>query len=104
MCEGDKMKRVYISGAVTGLPFEEALGAFDERQRELEVSGYEAVNPVRRAEVDVAEGSPWEEYMAYDLELLATCEAISFLPGWEDSRGARLEAAVAKRLGLEVVQ
>jgi hypothetical protein len=31
------------------------------------------------------------------------CDTVATLPGWEHSRGARLEALIAERLGMKVV-
>jgi hypothetical protein len=45
----------------------------------------------------------WAQAMRADLRALIVCEAISLLPGWEDSRGARLEVEIARALGLEEV-
>lgn len=41
--------------------------------------------------------------MRYDLKLLSGCDAITLLPGWEQSVGARCEVAVALTLGLQFV-
>ena len=44
----------------------------------------------------------WEDYMRDDLTALLTCTHIVMLPGWEQSRGARLEKYVAEHLGMSV--
>ena len=43
---------------------------------------------------------PWEEWMRIDLELLQACKAVLRLPG--ESKGADMEVAEAKRLGIPV--
>lgn len=96
-------RRVYISGPVSGRPLEEALAAFNAAESKLRAAGWAAVNPVRLSNELLGGGKAWEDYMAYDLELLESCGAIAFLEGWQGSQGARLEAAVARRLGLEEV-
>lgn len=45
---------------------------------------------------------PREAYLRADMTMLAQCDAIALLPGWEGSRGATLEFAVARELGCEV--
>jgi hypothetical protein len=39
-----------------------------------------------------------------DIETLVTCDAIHLLPGWENSKGARAERAVAEWLGLGIFE
>ena len=97
-----KKQSVYISGPVTGLSFDDVCKAFAEREAQLNAAGYLAVNPVALSHENVAAGATWEEYMAFDLTLLQDCDLIAFLPGWENSRGARLEMYFAKLNGVGV--
>ena len=41
--------------------------------------------------------------MREDLLLLLECDKVSVLPGWRESKGARLEVFVASELGMEVM-
>ena len=41
-------------------------------------------------------------FMEGDLEILARCDAIYMLKGWEESEGARQELALAESLELEI--
>lgn len=43
-------------------------------------------------------------FPAFDLVALMGCDAICMLPGWQDSKGAKLEKALAEFLGLEEVE
>ena len=99
-----KRQSVYISGPVTGLPFDDVCRAFAERERQLGEAGYIAVNPVALSHENVAACATWEEFMAFDLTLLKGCDFITFLPGWEDSRGARLEMYFARLNGIGVLK
>ena len=99
-----KKQSVYISGPVTGLSFDDVMKAFAEREAQLNAAGYIAINPVALSHENVAAGATWEEFMAFDLTLLADCELITFLPGWEESRGARLEMYFAKLNGIGVLK
>lgn len=41
--------------------------------------------------------------MAYDLTRFGLCGMVAVLPGWDTSRGARLEVNIARELGMPVV-
>jgi hypothetical protein len=44
----------------------------------------------------------WDTWLTLDLYWLGKCDAIHMLPGWRDSKGAKLEYIAAKALGLEI--
>jgi len=92
--------RWYIAGPMTGMPdlnFE----AFHERAAELRAAGFEVENP---AEINIDPGAKWEDCMRRDIPRLCLCDAILLLPGWQKSRGARLEAMIARQLGLQMIE
>jgi len=37
------------------------------------------------------EGEYWEEWMAFDQEILVKCNGLILCPGWEDSKGCKQE-------------
>jgi hypothetical protein len=92
------MKKLYISGPITGQPFGNR-PAFDQLEAVLRRRGYDVCNPHALAHVDV---SNWEQCMRLDVVHLLSCDGIVMLPGWERSRGARLELHIAAELGLRV--
>lgn len=92
---------VYISGPMRGYP-EHNYPAFNEAASVLDSYGYKVVNPADnfQGRVDL----PQETYLRVDVGVMAErCNAIFFLPGWQNSAGARLEWQVAKSLGFDVV-
>lgn len=89
-------RKIYISGPITGYDREERKRTFAAAAKHYEDLGYKAVNPMEGEE----EGLEWEDYMRRDIEKLCKCDAIAMLPGWEDSKGARLEYEVAMALGM----
>lgn len=45
----------------------------------------------------------WENCMREALAMLLKCDAIYMLKGWRDSKGARIELALALELGMRVI-
>ncbi len=95
------MTVVYIAGPMTGLP-EFNYPAFHEMAEYLRGWGLEVRNP---AENDAGStGKPWEHYMKLGIRSLLDCDTIVLLPGWENSRGAKLERLIAEHLGMDVIE
>ncbi|MDR5887525.1 DUF4406 domain-containing protein [Vreelandella janggokensis] len=94
------MKRIYISGPMTGLPGLN-FGAFHLTAHQLRALGYEVVNPAEKQ--SETEELSWEEYLRQDLRQMLTCDTIALLPGWQASKGAHLELHVAHRVGMQIV-
>lgn len=93
------MKRIYLSGPMTGLP-EFNFPAFHAAAAKIRAHGHDVFNP---AESVVDASGTWEEFMRHDLKALCDCDTIAILPGWATSRGAHLEVYVAHQLGIAVV-
>lgn len=94
-----RANRLYLAGPMTG--FEDFnFPAFNAMAAELRARGYVVENP---AEHGVVEDAEWADYMAYDLTRLGLCGQVAVLPGWENSKGARLEVHIARELGMPVV-
>ena len=103
----------YLAGPMSGIP-QFNFPAFEEAATKLrELAGMTIINP---AELDddedraAALASPdgdlkevkhtWGEFLSRDVLILADqCDGIMFLPGWEHSKGACLEACVGLLLG-----
>lgn len=92
------MKRIYLSGPMSGLP-DLNFPAFKAAAEKLRAAGFEVVNP---AELNPIAGSAWADCMRVDIKALLDCDAIVLLDGWEHSRGAKLELHVALALGMTV--
>ena len=93
--------RVYISGAISGREPNEVRKDFERAEKLLKSLGWEVVNPLANGLTDA---HTWEEHMRADLHLLLECDKVAVLPGWVESKGARLEVFVASELGMEVMQ
>ena len=90
----------YLSGPMTGLP-DNGYPAFQAAAERLRGQGVTVISPHEIVPPGAAPWS-WEDHMRADLAALLTCDVIVLLPGWETSRGARLEKTVADALGLVV--
>lgn len=94
------MSKVYISGKISGLDYQEAYNKFESAEQDVVRLGGIPVNPMKICDNDP--NKTWEDYMEIDLGALLRCEGIYMLKDWGDSRGARVEYAVARELGLTI--
>ena len=95
-----KQNKVYISGKITGRE-KEAEKEFAEAEKKLTAAGLTPVNPFS---FNKDHDQTWESYMRVCIIELCKCNTIYMLPNWKDSRGARLEYKLAKKLGLHVLR
>lgn len=110
--------RTYLAGPMRN-HFRYNFPAFDAAAADLRSQGLSVVNP---AEIDRHNGFDpvtlpddwdWRELpkdldlrqtVRNDLIALVTCDSIHLLPGWQDSKGATAERAVAEWVGLGVFE
>lgn len=88
----DEGMKVYISGAITGVPAAEADARFRRAERYLRRRGMRPVCPLDNG---LDPSAAWECHMRRDLEMLDGCDAIYMLDGWRSSRGAQIELRTA---------
>jgi hypothetical protein len=62
---------------------------------------YEIINP-SKLDLDF-ENPSWEDYMKNDIAKLMKCNCIVMMKGWENSRGAPIERALAKEFGMQIL-
>lgn len=93
------MKKVYISGAISGRNIDEVRLQFGIAEARLKKLGYKTVNPTKLC----PKWFGWTLCMLIDLVALRTCDAIYLLPGWEESIGATIEFNFSKKWGCELL-
>ena len=117
----DKPRRWYLAGAMRGIPLFN-FPAFHAAAAMLRSMGHEVFSPAEKdnerhgtdisagnatgSEEEAAEkfGFNLRVALAEDLAwICAHADGIALLPGWENSKGAKAELAVAVALGLEVI-
>jgi len=110
----DKNIKFYLAGPMSGIP-QHNLPAFEEAAEDLRSRGYNIISPAeldggRFKEIvrkdltgeatDVAggaiiDGQTWGDLLSRDVKLIADdVDGIIFLPNWQLSRGARMEAYI----------
>jgi hypothetical protein len=101
------MRKIYISGAISGLEEQATRKRFKEIQERWQKMDFPVINPFDlydQAKIYYAsESITWGKIMRLDLKALEGCQIIYMLKGWENSPGARIERDFAVRLGLEVI-
>lgn len=117
--------KIYLAGPMRGYP-QFNFPAFHAAAAKLRQEGHEVFSPAERdiernggVDISVNNATGSEEQLDKELGLkdgdfirIALCDdltwickeadAIALLPGWENSKGARAEAATAYALGLQV--
>lgn len=107
--------KVYISGAISGVLYEEYSDLFGRAEAMLLKDDLDPVNPLKVQACltedcrDEPETLPdgryhhtWQCYMRADIKAMLDCDSVAMLPGWESSNGATLEREVAKKCGMDV--
>ncbi len=94
------MKRVFISGPMRSVGFEESKKRFIKAERYLKEKNYEVVNPWN---FGLNSKIPWGDAMLVDLSMLKTCECVYMLNGWENAHGAVAEYHFAVGTNKEIL-
>jgi hypothetical protein len=101
--------RAYLAGPMTGYPGNN-YPAFDNAAEKLRQLGWTIISPAemsRQMGIDgTREVAPVEYQTCLHDDILAVlrAEAVIVLPGWENSKGARLEVLIAQTCGKDVYE
>ncbi|KQW25174.1 DUF4406 domain-containing protein [Acidovorax sp. Root402] len=91
--------RIYVAGPMTGYP-DLNFPAFHAAAAALRAQGHHMENP---AEINADPKAQWLDCMRMDIARLVTCDTVYLLPGWEKSRGAKVEHGLAVGPGFQII-
>ena len=99
-------RQCYLAGPMRGYP-EYNFPAFHKAAAELRKRDWKVWSPAERDEAEgfdpkADEAWPLSYYMQFDLPAVCQSQAVIVLPGWEESKGARLEIHTAHAVGIPV--
>lgn len=96
-----KNTKVYILGKITGLDYKVAYGNFEMVEKALKAKGFAVVNPMK---LPHNHDKSWESYMKECIPQLVQCDLVYKLDNWQQSKGARLEQAIAYNLKIKEIK
>lgn len=104
------MIRIYISGRIGGDAIDaETRDKFHKAELHLRSLGFEVINPTEDYTQGLIRGYAcqldvpfYTAALLYDLQDIASCEAVYFLNDWYRSPGARVEFAFAMATGKQL--
>ena len=95
--------KLYISGPISN-PNPETVkvnkAVFNVAEAQLDAVGHLVINPIKNG---VPGYAPWIDHMRADIKMLMDCDGVAYLPGWENSTGAKIEMELARSLGFPVL-
>lgn len=91
-----KPRKIYIAGPMTGIP-DFNRKAFNDMAALLRSRGHIVLNPAI-----LPDGLEQHEYMDITIAMLRCSDTLCLLEGWTGSDGAKAEAALAKKLKIEI--
>lgn len=90
------MKKIYISGKITGDP--DYKTKFDFAAHALDIAGFAALNPAQLP----ANMNP-ADYMRINFAMIDSADAVVFLSDWTNSPGAQLERAYCEYIKKPII-
>lgn len=95
-----RIDTVYLAGPMTGIQ-DYNYPRFHELADKIRDNGFIVRNPAESFNGD--QSASRAQYAVHDAALIAHCDAVAVMDGWEHSHGARFETHEAALLGLPVI-
>ncbi len=90
--------KIYIAGKITGMDEAVAFAEFEAAEEMIAGLGHEPLNPMKLVDQDPM--CAYEDQLLDALEVvLVSATALYMLANWRDSKGARVEHAIAEIFG-----
>lgn len=93
------MKKMYLSGKITGLTYEQAFNEFLAAEITASKIAEQTINPMKLTH---NHDKSWENYMLEDIKSLFDCDSIFMLNNWTESKGARIEHFIATEMEIKI--
>jgi hypothetical protein len=88
--------KLYLCGRITG--DDQYRDKFLDGENELYEAGFYPVNPAACIPPDTA----WGQAMRKAITLMLQCDGVAVLPDWKNSKGAKIEVNLARKIGIPV--
>jgi hypothetical protein len=94
--------KLYIAGPMTGIE-DFNFPAFNKAADELHAAGYQVLHTAHpdNLEPEKVKSTSWEQWLRKAIARMMDADAIALLPGWQASKGARLEVMVGLEVGMQ---
>lgn len=89
--------KIYISGKITGLDFQEVLNKFQNAEDYLLMTfpHAEIINPTKLHPKEYQDIHSWDWFMIEDIKALLPCCTIALMECWKNSKGAKIEHEIS---------
>lgn len=98
----DQQKRIYIAGAVSGLPEDDVHAKFQRAEDIYSALNFDVFNPFSAIREENLHEASWQTIMKHCIAALLGCDALVLLHDWKQSQGACMERDIALKLSIPV--